>query len=164
MCTNRNGSRGSCAVLLCPTPSSSLLPCRAPPTPKEAHKRNERQVGQYNGSAATSCFWKRLPGQFQSLSNSLIWLWRQSSRPYPHPPSLKLGNGPFVLFCFRTRKIKCSHELISWEWSWQSHQEKGRELRRWKALAVTEVFITVGSNGMRWTQGKVTATGAFREN
>ena len=43
----------------------------------------------------------------------------------PPPPSLKLGSGPF---CFHVLKIKCSHELIYREWSWQSYQEKRKEL------------------------------------
>lgn len=44
-------------------------------------------------------------------------------------------------------------KLIYREWSWQSYQEKGA--LKMKALAVTEVFITLGSNGMQCIQGKV---------
>lgn len=140
MFTNRNSFRDSWSVLL----SRSLLPfpslCEIKVRPVE-NIMAPLQLYSKEGSQVSFHPFQTSSSDFEDRA--------------PPPPSLKLGSGPF---CFHALKVKCSRELIYREWSWQSYQEKRKEHWRWKALAVTEVFITLGSNGMQCTQGKVTAT------
>lgn len=145
MFTNRNWFRDGCSI------SPPSLPGSLHSQVFKHCKIKVRAVEEENGSALTSLLQERLLGHFQSLSIILLCLCRQGITP----SILELGSGPF---CFPALQIKCSHELIYWEWSWQTYQGKRKELWRWKALAVTEVFITLGSNGMRCAEAKGTAT------
>lgn len=111
MFTNRNWFRDSWSV---------LLPRSLPPFPSlQALWKKSEASREYNGCTST-LFQGRLPGQFPSLSNLLLWLWRQSTTP----SISEAGQWPF-LFSRTENKVFTWAHLQRVELAVLSGGEKG---------------------------------------